>query len=160
MVLVESNIRHIKVCLRGLEYLSLTLCLQKGSIGPCIQALIERTLVMLCLRMWEAAFLAIILMSLIETTHFDRGCIRHRSEFDTRISFILVVVVKSTLILLSVFHCIRVASWFKPRPNFIGNYISIFVSQLTIETCIFACACFFINHSTIVASCLWRVVAG
>ena len=110
--------------------------------------------------MWEAAFLAIILMSLIETTHFDRRCIRHRSEFDTRISFILVVVVKSTLILLGVFHCIRVASWFKPRPNFIGNYVSIFVSRLTIESCKFVGTCFFINYSTIVASCLWRVVSG
>ena len=108
--------------------------------------------------MWEATFLAIILMSLIETTHFDRRCIRHRSEFDTRISFILVVVVKPTLILLGVFHCVRVACWFEPRPNFIGNYIPVFVSHLTIETCIFAGACFLIDHSTIVASCLWRVV--
>ena len=112
--------------------------------------------------MWEATFLAIILRSLIETTHFDRRCIRHRSEFDTRISFILVVVVKSTLVLLGVFHCIRVASRFKPRPNFIGNYISVFVSHLSIETCIFACisACFFIDYSAIIACCLWRVVTG
>ena len=116
--------------------------------------------------MWEATFLAIILMPLIETTHFDRRCIGHRSEFDTRISFILVVVVKSTLILLGVLHCIRVTSGFEPRPNFIGNYISVFVSHLTIETCIFACACasasacFFIDYSAIIASCLWRVVTG
>ena len=108
--------------------------------------------------MWEATFLAIILMPLIETTHFDRRCIGHRSKFDTRISFILVVVVKSTLILLGVLHCIRVTSGFEPRPNFIGNYISVFVSHLTIESCIFAGACFFIDHSTIIASCLWRVV--
>ena len=159
MVLVEGNIRHIKVCLRGWEYLVLPLCLQKGSISSCIQALIERTLVVLCLWvMWEATFLAIILMPLIETTHFDRRCIGHRSKFDTRISFILVVVVKSTLILLGVLHCIRVTSGFEPRPNFIGNYISVFVSHLTIESCIFAGACFFIDHSTIIASCLWRVV--
>ena len=112
--------------------------------------------------MWEATFLAIILMPLIETTHFDWRCIGHRSEFDTRISFILVVVVKSTLILLGVFHCIRVASRFKPRPNFIGNYISVFVSQLAIETCIFAGTrtCFFIDYSAIIASCLWRVVTS
>ena len=59
------------------------------------------------------------------------------------------------MILLGVFHCVRVASWFQPGPNFIRNDISVLISHRAIESGVFVSL---IVHPIVVACCLRGMV--